>query len=154
MSCYGHPISSWSLVLCWRYPVIFVVDRFPRPMEGNGVTQNFSSTTGSGSRWNTYLLCLFHIYYRFIFRFPIGLDFLFLTFSISSCHGHLLCRSQVLTCCCCLPTPMTFASEGSPIFPFVVHQLASLSIWPAVHSPRRGLSTNPGVTMWCVCGCN
>ena len=31
--------------------------------------------------------------------------------------------------------------------PRVVHQ-------PAVQLPRRGLSTNPGVTMWCVCGCS
>ena len=30
----------------------------------------------------------------------------------------------------------------------------SLSIWPAVQSLRRGLSTNPGATMWCVCGCS
>ena len=26
--------------------------------------------------------------------------------------------------CCCLPTPMTLASEGSPMFPLVVHQPA------------------------------
>ena len=56
--------------------------------------------------------------------------------------------------CCCLPTPMTFASGGSPMFPLVVHQPASPSIWPAVQSLRRGLSTNPGATMWCVCGCS
>ena len=56
--------------------------------------------------------------------------------------------------CCCLPTPMTLASERSPMFPLVVHQPASPSIWPAVHSLRRGLSTNPGATMWCVCGCS
>ena len=54
-------------------------------------------------------------------------------------------------CCCCLPTPMTPASA---VFPLVVHQLASSAIWPAVQSLRRGLSTNPGVTMWCVCGCS
>ena len=47
---------------------------------------------------------------------------------------------------------MTIASGGSPVFPLVVHQPASPSIWPAVQSLRRGLSTNPGVTMWCVCG--
>ena len=35
-------------------------------------------------------------------------------------------------CCCCLPTPMTLASEGSPMFPLVVHQPASPSIRPAV----------------------
>ena len=53
---------------------------------------------------------------------------------------------------CCLPTPMTLASGGSPMFPLVVHQPASPSIWPAVQSLRRGLSTNPGgdnvVRMW------
>ena len=54
-------------------------------------------------------------------------------------------------CCCCLPTPMALASGGSPMFPLVVHQPASPSIWPAVQSLRRGLSTNPGATMWCVC---
>ena len=55
--------------------------------------------------------------------------------------------------CCCLPTPMALASGGSQMFPLVVHQPASPSIWPAVQSLRRGLSTNPGATMWCVCGC-
>ena len=43
-------------------------------------------------------------------------------------------------------------SGGSPMFPLVVHQSASPFIWPAVQSLRRGLSTNPWVTMWCVCG--
>ena len=47
---------------------------------------------------------------------------------------------------------MALASEGSLMFPLVVHQPASPSIWPAVQSLRRGLSTNPGATMWCVCG--
>ena len=55
---------------------------------------------------------------------------------------------------CCLPTPMTLASGGSPMLPFVVHQPASTSICPAVQSLRRGLFINPGVTMWCVCGCS
>ena len=63
-------------------------------------------------------------------------------------------RVPLIYCCCCLPTPMTLASGGSPIFPLVVHQPVSPSIWPAVQSLRRGLSTNPGVTMWCVCGCS
>ena len=31
------------------------------------------------------------------------------------------------------------------------HDPASPSIWLAVHSLQLGLSTNPGVTMWCVC---
>ena len=47
---------------------------------------------------------------------------------------------------------MTLASGGSPMFPLVVHQPASPSIWPAVQSLRRGMSTNPGVIMWCACG--
>ena len=58
-------------------------------------------------------------------------------------------------CCCCgLPTPMTLASGVRPMFPLVVHQPAYPSIWAAVHSLWRGLSTNPGVTMWYVCGCS
>ena len=40
-------------------------------------------------------------------------------------------------CCCCLPTPMTLASGGSPMLPLVVHQPASPSFWPAVQSLRR-----------------
>ena len=56
--------------------------------------------------------------------------------------------------CCCLPTPMTVASGGSSMFPLVVHQPAPPSIWTTVQSLRRGLSTNPGVTMWFVCGCS
>ena len=44
---------------------------------------------------------------------------------------------------------LTLASGGSPMFPLVVHLPASPSIWPAVQSLRRGLSTNPGVVrMW------
>ena len=39
---------------------------------------------------------------------------------------------------------MTLASGGSPMLLLVVHQPASPSIWPAVQSLRRGLSTNPG----------
>ena len=75
--------------------------------------------------------------------------------------NHSLCEEIFSTimvnmffCCCCLPTPMALASGGSPMFPLVVHQPASPSIWPAVQSLRRGLSTNPGATMWCVCGCS
>ena len=55
---------------------------------------------------------------------------------------------------CCLPTPMTPANEGSPIFPLVILQPASLSIWPAVQSLQQGLSTHPGVRMRYVCGCS
>ena len=52
------------------------------------------------------------------------------------------------------PHPWPLLVGGSPMFPLVVHQPASPSIWPAVQSLRRGLSTNPWVTMWCVCGCS
>ena len=34
---------------------------------------------------------------------------------ISSCENKI-------ACCCCLPTPMTLASGGSPMFPLVVHE--------------------------------
>ena len=44
--------------------------------------------------------------------------------------------------------------EGCKFLPVVVHQPASPIIWPAVQSLRRGLSTNPEVAMWCVCGCS
>ena len=69
---------------------------------------------------------------------------------------NLLTTLNVPCCCCfcCLPTLMALACVGSPIFPLVVQQPASPSIWPVVQSLRRGLSTHPGVTMWCVCGCS
>ena len=73
-------------------------------------------------------------------------------------RSSLLLRAYTDLIClcmsCCLPTPMTLARGGSPMFPLVVHQPASPSIWPAVQSLRRGLSTNPGVTMGCICGCS
>ena len=49
---------------------------------------------------------------------------------------------------------MTLASGESPIFPLVVHQPAFPSIWPAVQSLLWCLSTNLGVTVWCICGCS
>ena len=49
-------------------------------------------------------LYMYYIYYRFIVRFPIGWDFLFIKFIIL----HLL----LSCCCCCLPTPMTLARWG------------------------------------------
>ena len=64
---------------------------------------------------------------------------------------HKLLNNNI---CCCLPTPMILASGGSPMYPLVVHHPASPSIWPVVQSHLRGLSTNPEVTMWCVCGCS
>ena len=62
-------------------------------------------------------------------------------------HRH---NAQLFVVVYSLPWPILVG--GSPIFPFVVHQPASPSIWTAVQSLRRGLSTNPGITMWCVCG--
>ena len=52
-------------------------------------------------------------------------------------------------CCCCLPTPMALASGGSPMFPLVVHQPASPSIWPA--TPAGSVHKSRGdnvVRMW------
>ena len=49
---------------------------------------------------------------------------------------------------------MILTSGGSSIFPRVVHQSVFPSIWPTVPSLRRGMSTNPGFTTWCVCECS
>ena len=114
-----------------------------------------------------------YIYYRFIVCFPIGLDFLFITFllqffmdifsvNLKFCHVRLYTlqpcpswSSNQFSAVLLLSTNShTLASGGSLKFLFVVHQPASPSIWPAEQSLRRGLSTNPGVTMWCVCGCS
>ena len=43
-----------------------------------------------------------------------------------------VCIWSNMSCCCCLPTPLTLACGGSPIFSIVVHQPAYPSIWPAV----------------------
>ena len=56
---------------------------------------------------------------------------------------------SVLFLLCCLPTPMTLASGGSPMFPLVVHQLASLAssaVTPA-GSVHIFMGDN-GVRMW------
>ena len=73
---------------------------------------------------------------------------------VGICGNALKLIKSYFSNCCCLPTPMTLASGGSTMFPLVVHQPASPSIWPAVQSLRRGVSTKPGATMWCVCGCS
>ena len=54
----------------------------------------------------------------------------------------------------CLHTPLTLVCGGNSIIPLLFHQPAYLSIWPASPSLQRGLSTNPGMTVWCVCVCN
>ena len=86
-----------------------------------------------------------------LYKYDLRKSYLFLL-----CWARLRrVRRGIIYCCfCCLPTPMTLASGGNPMFPLVVHHPASPSIWPAVQSLRRGLSTNSGVTMWCVCGCS
>ena len=66
------------------------------------------------------------------------------------CYDDLLSSLFVVVAVYPLPRPLLVGD--SPVFPHVIHQAASPSIWPAVHSLRRGLSTNPGMTMWCVCG--
>ena len=43
---------------------------------------------------------------------------------------------------------------GCPFIPLLVHQPVYLTIWPAAPLLQRGLSTNPWVTVWCLCGCN
>ena len=52
------------------------------------------------------------------------------------------------------PLPRPLLVGGVRCFGLVVHQPASPSIRLAVQSLRWGLSTNPGVTMWCVCRCS
>ena len=99
------------------------------------------------------LLCVMgmvsiRLHFQFFFR-KWGLPYNLITYFGEHVKMYFIC-----SCCCCLPTPMTLASGGSPMFPLVVHQPASPSIWPAMQSLRRGLSANPGATMWCVCGCS
>ena len=63
----------------------------------------------------------------------------------------IICSSVVVG----LPIPLTLASVGGySIFMHVVHQPTSQSIWPEVPPLQLGLSTNPGMTTWCVCGCS
>ena len=57
-------------------------------------------------------------------------------------------QAERYTCCRCLPTPLTIASESSLIFLFVVHQEDLPPIWPATPSLQRGLYTNLGVKPW------
>ena len=56
--------------------------------------------------------------------------------------------------CCCLPTPLTLVCGWNPIIPLLVHQPAYPSIWQAAPSLQWDMPTNPGVTIWCVCGCS
>ena len=60
---------------------------------------------------------------------------------------------RCLHSCCCLPAPL-LVGRWVRSSSLGVHQPAYPSIWPAVLTLRRGLSTKPGVTPWCVCECN
>ena len=80
----------------------------------------------------------------------------------SQCQYNVLntvCQNSTCECedgklLLCLPTPLTPVCGGSPSIPLLVHLPAYYSIWPATSPLQRGLSTNPGVTVWCVCGCS
>ena len=52
--------------------------------------------------------------------------------------------TKIQTTCCCLPTPMTLASGGVQCSRLWSTSRPSPSIWPAVQSLRRGLSTIQG----------
>ena len=100
----------------------------------------------------TFMYCLIHR--QLLSHTPSAI----ITHTISYYHTHTLRKYHLhhQALCCCLPTSLILASGGggwSPIFPLVVHQPSSPSIWPAGPSLRRGLSINPGVTTWCVCVC-
>ena len=45
--------------------------------------------------------------------------------------------------------PCLWGESDHPVF-----GPAYLTIWPAAASLEQGLSTNPGVTVWCLCGCS
>ena len=66
-----------------------------------------------------------------------------------------ICVSLYMCIVVVYPLPLTLVCGRSPIIPLLVQQSAYPSIWPAAQSLQRGLSsTNPGVTMWCVCECS
>ena len=46
---------------------------------------------------------------------------------------------------CCVLHDLQFVNAGRGAY---------TSIWPATPSLQRGMSTNPGVTVWWVCGCS
>ena len=64
-----------------------------------------------------------------------------------------------ITCCCCLPTPMTLAIGGSPMFRLVVHQPASPSgqqcshsdgVYPQIQGRQCGAYVGAVEEMMCV----
>ena len=82
----------------------------------------------------------FKFYLHLLLLLLVGLG----TFYTAVCN-----RRDISTAC------MLWRLEsGSPIFPPVVNQPCSSSIWPAVPSLRKGLLINQVVTTWCVCGCS
>ena len=103
----------------------------------NSGSHTFGSSLNSVELLPTHMLYSGYVIYTFA-----GILFMWCLFVKKHMHSFAVV----------LRTPMTLASGESPMFPLVVHQPASPSIWPAVQSLRWGLSTNPGVIMWCVCG--
>ena len=57
-----------------------------------------------------------------------------------------------MKCLYCSVYPLPWPVFVSPIIPPLVHQLVYVSIWQAAPSLQRVLSTNPEVTVWCICG--
>ena len=73
-------------------------------------------------------------------------------------HNNMFFNSEkfhyISFSCCCLPTPMALASGGVRCSClWSTSQLLRPSGQQCSHS-GGGLSTNPGATMWCVCGCS
>ena len=66
-------------------------------------------------------------------------------FWIMKYGGLKVCCATATVSCCCLPTPMTLASGGSPMLPLVVHQ-ASSAVTPA-GSAHKSRGDNV-VRMW------
>ena len=58
----------------------------------------------------------------------------------------LFCKGGIVVMLLLLTTPLTLVCGGEADHP-AFGPPSSLSL-------QRGLSTNPGVTMWCVCGCS
>ena len=56
----------------------------------------------------------------------------------------------MITCCCCLPTPLALASGGGPIFLLVVHLSASPSIWPVRSAHKSSAYVGTDEEMMCV----
>ena len=152
-----RPVSNLSYLSKLIEKVVAI--SFVEHMRQNATMEKFQSAYKAHHITETALL---RVYNDVMFNIDRGNGTLLVLLNLSAAFDttdhqilfHILEHSLCITGCCCLPTPMTLASGGSPMFPLVVHQPASPSIWPAVQSLRRGLTTHPEVTMGCVCGCS